>query len=102
MVTILNISENKMDNRGSKSTILDSMVVKEQRVDDSWSIKPHFLGLRYTLRGFERNRGIKLGFNKQNCWNSYVKTHLSNSKKNFFYLFSFYYTYISTIIRSGV
>lgn len=65
MVTSLKMSENKMDNRGSKSTILNSMVVKEQRVDGSWSIKPHLIGLRYTLKGFERNRGIKLGFNMQ-------------------------------------
>ncbi|CAG8962401.1 hypothetical protein HYFRA_00013632 [Hymenoscyphus fraxineus] len=35
MVISLNMSENEMDNRGSKSTILNSMVVKEQRVDGS-------------------------------------------------------------------
>ena len=67
------MSENEMDDRGSKSTILKSMVVKEQRVDDSWSIIPHLMDLRCTLGGFERNGGIKLGFNMQQGWNSYVK-----------------------------
>jgi len=51
------MSENEMDNRGSKSTI-NSMVVKEQRVDGSWSIKPQCMDLRCTLQGFERNGGI--------------------------------------------
>jgi len=67
-VTSLKMSENKMDNRGSKSTILNSMVVKEQRVDGSWSIKPHLMDLRCILKGFERNRDIKLGFNMQQGW----------------------------------
>jgi hypothetical protein len=63
-VTSLKMSENKMDNRGSKSVVIDSnSTVKEQRVDGSWSIKSHLMDLRCTLRGFERNRGIKLGFN---------------------------------------
>lgn len=70
MVTSLKMSENKMVNRGSKSTILRSMVVKEQRVNGSRFIKPHLMSLRYTLKGFERNRGIKLGFNIQKGWNS--------------------------------
>jgi len=34
-VISLKMSENEMDNRGSKSTILNSIVVKEQRVDGS-------------------------------------------------------------------
>lgn len=67
------MSENEMDNRGSKLTILNSTVVKEQRVDGSWSIKFGLMDLRCTLRGFERNRGVKLGFNMQQGWNSYVK-----------------------------
>jgi len=50
MVTTLKMSENEMDNRGSKSTILNSMVVKEQRVDGSWSIKRDLMDLRCTLR----------------------------------------------------
>jgi hypothetical protein len=72
-VTSLKICENKMDNRGSKSTILKNIVVKEQRVDGSRSIKRDLIGLRCTLQGFERNRDIKLGFNMQQGWNSYVK-----------------------------
>ena len=72
-VISLKKSENEMDNRGSKSTILNSIVVKEQRVDGNWSIKPNLMDLRCTLRGFERNRGIKLGFNMQQGWNSYVR-----------------------------
>jgi hypothetical protein len=73
MVTSLKMSENKMDNRGSKSAILQNIVVKEQRVDGSWFIKPHLMNLRCTLQGFERNRDIKLGFNMQQSWNSFIK-----------------------------
>ena len=73
MVISQKMSENEMDNRGSKSTILNSTVVKEQRVDGNWSIKPDLMDLRCTLRGFERNRGIILGFNMQQGWNSYVR-----------------------------
>ena len=96
MVISLKMSENEMDNRGSKSTILNTMVVKEQRVDGSWSINPHLMGLRCTLRGFERNRGIKLGFNLQQGWNSYAKipSKLFDLKK--------FSTYNSTIINPGV
>jgi hypothetical protein len=43
----------------------NTMVVKEQRVDGSLSIKPRLIDLRCILGGFERNRGIKLGFNMQ-------------------------------------
>jgi len=50
----LGIKNRKMDNRGSKSAILKNIVVKEQRVDGSWFIKPHLINLRCTLRGFER------------------------------------------------
>jgi hypothetical protein len=71
-VTSLKMSENKMDNRGSKSAILNKIVVKEQRVDGNW-IKPRLI-LRCTLKGFERNRDMKLGFNMQQCWNSYIKS----------------------------
>jgi len=62
--------ENKMDNRGSKSTVFKNTVVKEQRVDGSWFIKPHLINLRCTLMGFERNRVIYPGFNR---WNSFIK-----------------------------
>ena len=96
MVTSLKMSENKMDNRGSKSAILKNIVVKEQRVDGSWFIKSHLMNLRCTLQGFERNREIKLGFNMQQCWNSYIK----NPSKQFdLKKFS---TYSSTIVNPGV
>lgn len=95
-VISLKMSENEMDNRGSKSIILNSMVVKEQRVDGSWSIKPHLMDLRCTLRGFERNRGVKLGFNLQQGWNSYAKnpSKLFDLKK--------FSTSNSTILNPGV
>jgi hypothetical protein len=35
MVTSLKMRENKMDNRGSKSAMLENIAVKEQRVDGS-------------------------------------------------------------------
>lgn len=104
-VISLKMSENEMDNRGSKSTILNTMVVKEQRVDGSWSLKPNLMDLRCTLRGFERNRAVKLGFNVQKGWNSHVKIpsklfdlkkfSTSNSSYN-------YFSNCSTIINSGV
>ena len=72
-VTTLKICENKMDNRVSKSIILNSIIVKEQRVDNSRSINSHLMDLRCTLKGFERNKGISLGFNMQQGWNSYAK-----------------------------
>lgn len=72
MVTNFKISENKMDNRGSKS-IINNIIVKEQRVDGSWFIKRPFMNLRYTLQDFERNRDIKLSFNTKQCWNSCIK-----------------------------
>uniref|UniRef100_UPI0030E23EE7 hypothetical protein n=1 Tax=Dematophora necatrix TaxID=2751867 RepID=UPI0030E23EE7 len=64
MVISQEICENKMDDRGSKSVVVDRhYTVKEQRVDGSWSVKfEHLIDLRCTLQGFERNRGIKLGF----------------------------------------
>jgi LAGLIDADG DNA endonuclease family protein/NADH-ubiquinone oxidoreductase (complex I) subunit 5/GIY-YIG catalytic domain-containing protein len=73
-----------------------TMVVKEQRVDGSWSIKPDLMDLRCTLWGFERKRGIKLGFNMQQGWNSYVK---DPSKQFGLKKFS---TYNSTIVNPGV
>lgn len=111
-VISLKIGENQMDNHGSKSTKLICMVVKEQRVYGSWSInasrlrRSHkfieqatgskLMDLRCTLRGFERNRGIKLGFNMQQGWNSYVKIPSKQfDLKNFS-------TYNSTPVNPGV
>ena len=53
MVTSLKMSENKMDNRGSKSKILNSMVVKEQRVDGSCH-KRNPLGIKMYSNGFRK------------------------------------------------
>jgi hypothetical protein len=95
-VTTLKMRENKMDNRGSKSSILSDIVVKEQRVDGSWFIKPYLMNLRCILQGSKRNRDIKLGFNMQQSWNSYIKTPSKQfDLKNFS-------TYRSTIVNPGV
>lgn len=99
-VISLKMSENEMDNRGSKSTILNSIAVKEQRVDGSSLIEPSLVNLRCTLRGSERNRGVILSFNKRQGWNSHVKTlsKLFDLKK-----FSTYNSvYDSTIVNPGV
>ena len=99
-VISLKMSENEMDNRGSKSTILNSIAVKEQRVDGSWLIEPSLVNLRCTLRGSERNRGVILSFNQRQGWNSHVKTlsKLFDLKK-----FSTYNSvYDSTIVNPGV
>jgi len=90
-VKSLKICENKMDNRGSKSTKpsargarvytrvtprggkLKVNVVKEQRVNGSWLVKSSLTNLRCTLTGFEKNRGINHGFNRQMSWSSRVK-----------------------------
>lgn len=95
MVTTLKMSENEMDNRGSKSAILNNIVVKEQRVDGSWFINLEFMDLRCTLQGFERNRD-KLGFKMKNTWNSYIN---SPSKQ---YGLRKYSTYRSTIVNPQV
>jgi hypothetical protein len=93
-VITLKMCENKMDYRGSKSDRY--MSVKEQRVDGSWFIKSQLMNLRCTLQGFERNRDIKLGFNMQQAWNSYIK---NPSKKFDLRKFS---THSSTIVNPGV
>jgi hypothetical protein len=51
----LGIKNRKMDNRGSKLIISKNIIIKEQRVDDSWLLNLNvFNSLRCTLRGFER------------------------------------------------
>lgn len=47
-----------MDNFGSKSAICEDIVVKEQRVDDSWSIKRDLMDLRCTL-GVSKETKVK-------------------------------------------
>jgi hypothetical protein len=72
------MSENEMDNRGSKSAkLLKSIVVKEQRVDGSSSIIPKLMPVRYTLMGCENSYQLKI-LSKQLNINKY--------KKKLFYL----------------
>ena len=60
MVTSHKMKQNEMGNRGSKSVLVPSNTVKEQRVDGSWFIKPKLMNLRCTLMGFERNYPVKI------------------------------------------
>jgi len=65
MVTSLNMSENKMDNRGSKSISLpeEQNIVKEQRADGSWCIKKGYIPLmhlRCALMGCESSYIVKI------------------------------------------
>nr|YP_009710769.1 LAGLIDADG endonuclease type 1 [Amanita thiersii]QFZ98717.1 LAGLIDADG endonuclease type 1 [Amanita thiersii] len=48
-----------MGNRGSKS-VLQTNIVKEQRVYGSWCVNHNLMHLRYTLMGFERNYPVKI------------------------------------------
>jgi len=62
------MSENEMDNRGSKSVAIDCYsTVKEQRVDGSWLLykkaTPH-RSLRCTLMGLERDYQVKIRTNQ--------------------------------------
>nr|AVD96796.1 double-motif LAGLIDADG homing endonuclease [Ophiostoma novo-ulmi subsp. novo-ulmi] len=98
MVTSLKICENKMDNRGSKSIVrLNSIIVKEQRVNDSWFINNNLINLRCTLRDFERNRNLYSSFNYFNSFNSHVKI-----PSNQFDLTKKYSTYSYSSINPGV
>ena len=65
MVTSQKMSENEMENRGSKSVISKNITVKEQRVDGSWRIK-QLMRLRCTLMGFERNYPANIPSNQFN------------------------------------
>lgn len=55
MVKNYKIDENKMEYRGTKSVLKNT--VKAQRVDGSWLLQNN---LRYTLMGFERSYPIKI------------------------------------------
>lgn len=57
--------ERAMDNRGSKSVIplIESVTVKEQRVEGSWRIHSS-IRLRYTLTDFEKNYQIRIPSNQ--------------------------------------
>jgi LAGLIDADG endonuclease/NADH-Ubiquinone oxidoreductase (complex I), chain 5 N-terminus len=67
-VTSQKMSENKMDNRGSKSKVLNTFV-KEQRVDGSYCFNNKLSLLRCTLMGFERNYQIKIPSKQSNIKN---------------------------------
>jgi hypothetical protein len=59
-VTSRKMSENEMDNRGSKSDFRSNLnSVKEQRVDGSWCVN-RLMHLRCTIMGFERNYRAKI------------------------------------------
>jgi len=74
MVTSQKMSENEMDNRGSKSVICENITVKEQRVDGSWRIK-QLMRLRCTLMGFERNYLANIPSNQSNIREFYTFSH---------------------------
>lgn len=57
------MSESEMGNRGSKSVIQKSVIVKEQRVNGSWCGK-NLSHLRCTLLGFERSYQVKIPSNQ--------------------------------------
>ncbi len=79
--------ERAMDNRGSKSVIplIESVTVKEQRVDGSWRIHSR-IRLRCTLTGFERNYQVRIPsnqiFNKLAYSSSVLKVPVSKSSFN--------------------
>jgi hypothetical protein len=77
------IDEKKMDNRGSKSVLINT--VKEQRVDGSWHLnmfKILFRCLRCTLMGFERNYQIKILSKQLTKHKRNFSTLVQNSKIN--------------------
>jgi len=62
-----------MDNRGSKSVILNNIAVKEQRVDGGlYGISIPYI--RYTLKGFERNYQVRILSNSINNQNFFCRT----------------------------
>nr|QVV23912.1 hypothetical protein [Trichoderma cornu-damae] len=60
MVTSQNMIERKMEDRGSKSIVCESIIVKEQRVDGHRCINSRLMHLRYALMGFERSYQIRI------------------------------------------
>lgn len=62
-----------MGNRGSKSIVRENTIVKEQRVDGSLpisSLSRLDTGIRYTLKGFERNSQTRILSNHINLINN--------------------------------
>jgi hypothetical protein len=64
------MSENEMDNRGSKSDFITKFV-KEQWINDSWCIEQWLIHLRYILKYFERSTLVK-NFSKQLNTNKFL------------------------------
>ena len=65
--------EKEMENRGSKTIILEpnSTIVKEQRVNGSYV---NILALRYTLMGIERNYQVKILSKSNIQWRGYISS----------------------------
>jgi hypothetical protein len=71
-VTSHKMIEKEMEYSGSKSiTCFKSVIVKEQRLDDSWHGE-YTPRLRYSLMGFERNYQVKILSNQINKYRSYT------------------------------
>lgn len=76
-VITLKISEKNVGYRGSKSTILYNIAVKEQRVDGS-KYKIIISYLRYTLMFFERNYQIRILSNQINQKRLYSSLNINS------------------------
>ena len=70
MVTSYMMNESEMGYRGSKSIlVLNTNIVKEQRVDGSYCLNLQLRQLRCTLMGFERNYQVRIPSNQLNKLN---------------------------------
>ena len=80
------MSENEMGYRGSKSRfVLNTGLVKEQRIDGSWFLVKKAKSLRYTLMGGESLYPIKIPSNQIN--NKYYSTYSNfNSTLNPYFI----------------
>ena len=63
------MSENEMDNRGSKSIVYEP-IVKEQGIDDSLRVI-NLKRIRYILKDFERNYQMRIPSNQINIYKYY-------------------------------
>jgi|SRR5215471_926507 len=80
MVTSHKMKETKMRYRGSKSrSVLQTDLVKEQRVDGSWFLANKARSLRYTLMGGESRYQIKIPSKQVNTRKYYCSYSNSNS-----------------------
>lgn len=87
-VTSCKMSENEMDNRGSKS---GNIPVKEQRVNGSWLLNkiavPNNRSLRCTLMDFKRNYQVKILTNQ--LYNKTFSTLFNNEVINPWFITGF-------------